>query len=75
MIVIQNEVSKEVWIGQPAYTKNLFQKFGMGNAKAVKSPMDTCVMLEKLQRVKTVLINNCPVCCWWSTLFVNLNST
>ena len=47
MKVIQNEESNEIWIGQPAYTQNLFQKFGMENAKAVKTPVDMSVKLVK----------------------------
>ena len=39
MKVIQNEESNEIWIDQPAYTKNLFKKFEMENAKAVKTPV------------------------------------
>ena len=47
MKVIQNDETNEVWIGHPAYTKNLLQKFGMESAKPVKTPVDTSTKLVK----------------------------
>ena len=47
MKVVQNDEAKEVWIGQPVYTHNILQKFGMENAKPVKIPVDTCTKLVK----------------------------
>ena len=47
MKVIQNEETGEVWIGQPAYTESLLQKFGMEKAKPVSTPVDTSVKLVK----------------------------
>ena len=43
MKVVQNNEGNMVWIGQPAYTHNLLQKFGMENAKPVKTPVDTTI--------------------------------
>ena len=45
--VIQNDDMNEVWIGQPAYSRNLLQKFGMESAKPVKTPVDTSTKLVK----------------------------
>ena len=60
MKVIQNDETNEVWIGHPAYTKNLLQKFGMESAKPVKTPVDTSTKLVKaILKVKTALISNC----------------
>ena len=47
MKVVQNDEAKEVGIGQPVYTHNLLQKFGMENAKPVKTTVDTCTKLVK----------------------------
>ncbi len=45
--VVQNDEANEVWIGQPVYTQNLLKKFGMEDAKSVKTPVDTCTKLVK----------------------------
>ena len=45
--IIQDPKSGEVWIGQPAYTKSVLQKFGMENAKTVNTPVDTSMKLVK----------------------------
>ena len=45
--VVQDQKSGEVWIGQPAYAKNIVQHFGMEHAKAVATPVDPSVKLEK----------------------------
>ena len=47
MKVVQDQKSGEVWIGQPAYAKNIVQHFGMEHAKAVATPVDPSVKLEK----------------------------
>ena len=47
MKILQNEKSGEVWIGQPAYTENLLEKFGMSESKPVSTPVDPSVMLVK----------------------------
>ena len=36
--VIQNSSEKSVWIGQPAYTSTVIEKFGLANAKPVDTP-------------------------------------
>ena len=38
--IVQNDKTNHVWIGQPAYTEALLKKFGMENAKPVKTPVD-----------------------------------
>ena len=45
--VVQGKDSSGVWIGQPAYAACVLQKFGMENAKAVKTPIDTSTKLVK----------------------------
>ena len=52
MKVIQNAETNEVWMGQPAYTQNLLQKFGMESAKPVKTPVDTSTKLVKATEVE-----------------------
>ena len=49
MKVIQDQKAGKVWIGtgQPAYAKSILQKFGMGNAKPVGTPVDTGTKLVK----------------------------
>ena len=47
MKVVQNQKSGEVWISQPAYAKNIVQHFGMEHAKAVATPVNLSVKLEK----------------------------
>jgi len=49
--VIQNEEASEV-CGQPAYTQNLLQKFGMESVKHVKTPVDTSSKLVKATEVE-----------------------
>ena len=44
--VVQNEQSKTVWIGQPAYTKNVLTKFGMQDCTPVNTPVDIGSKLE-----------------------------
>ena len=36
-----------VWIGQPVYTQDILEKFGMSNAKPVSTPVDTSMKLVK----------------------------
>ena len=45
--IIQNQKSGEVWIGQPAYTRSILQRFGMEKAKTVSTPVDTSIKLVK----------------------------
>lgn len=47
MKVVQNDETNEVWIGQPVYTQNLLKKFGMEDAKSVKTPVETSTKLVK----------------------------
>ena len=47
MKVFQHQKAGKVWIGQPAYAKNILQKFGMDNAKPVGTPVDTGTKLVK----------------------------
>ena len=46
MSVMQDEDSKSVWIGQPAYTANLLSKFGMQSSKPVSTPIDPATKLS-----------------------------
>ena len=47
MKIVQNDQTGEVWMGQPLYTENLLQKFGMENAKPVSTPVDSNSKLVK----------------------------
>ena len=47
MKIIQNEETGSVWIGQPAYTESLLQKFEMDMARSVATPVDTGTKLLK----------------------------
>ena len=47
MKIIHNDKTNEAWIGQPTYTDNLLRKFGMENAKPVKTQVDTIIKLVK----------------------------
>ena len=53
--VVRNNEGNMVWIGQPSYTHNLLQKFGMENAKPVKTPVDTSIKLVKASEVEDSL--------------------
>ena len=45
--VVQNHAANEIWMGQPLYAENLLQKYGMEQAKPVKTPVDVCSKLVK----------------------------
>lgn len=47
MKIVQDKATGKVWIGQPAYTESLLQKFEMETAKAVATPVDTGTKLMK----------------------------
>ena len=47
MKVVQNDETNVVWIGQPVYTQTLLKKFGMEDAKSVKTPVETSTKLVK----------------------------
>ena len=46
--VIQDRKKGTIWIGQPVYTENILQKFGMENAKPISTPVavNTKLMLK-----------------------------
>ena len=46
MSVLQDEQSKSIWIGQPAYTANLLNKYGMQDCKPVSTPIDPGTRLK-----------------------------
>ena len=46
MSVVQDETRKTVWIGQPTYTENLLQKFGMQDCTPVNTPVTVGSKLE-----------------------------
>ena len=45
--VVQDKVSGDVWIGQPAYVGRVLERFGMQDAKSVATPVDTSTKLVK----------------------------
>ena len=46
-MVLHDEKSESIWIGQPVYTNNLLKKFGMQDCKAVCTPVDISTKLVK----------------------------
>ena len=77
MKVIQNEETGEVWIGQPAYTESILQKFGMEKAKPVSAPVDTSVKLVKATEDEECVNQSfyVPVGSWKITIPVCWNET
>ena len=47
MKVVQDEVSGDVWIGQPGYVGKVLNRFGMQEAKSIVTPVDTSNKLVK----------------------------
>ena len=47
VLVIQNHKNGTVWIGQPTFTETILQKYGMGEAKSVKTPVSVNSKLLK----------------------------
>ena len=45
--VVQKPSSKEVWIGQEAYTKNMLEIFSMESSKPVNTPINPGTKLSK----------------------------
>ena len=45
MKIIRNDSTGKVWIGQPGYTDNLLETFGMKDAKPVATPVDSSTKL------------------------------
>ena len=43
--VIQDHLTRAIWIGQPSYTEELLQKFGMYDSKPVSTPVNPDVKL------------------------------
>jgi len=43
--VVQDQHTREVWIGQPALTKNILQKFGMESCNAISTAVDSSARL------------------------------
>lgn len=45
--IIQQPEAGRVWIGQPAYTRSVLEKFGMENSKPINTPVDVSMKLVK----------------------------
>ena len=45
--VAQDHKAGSVWIGQQSYTENILKKFGMEDAKSIRTPVDTSAKLIK----------------------------
>ena len=45
--VLQKPDSKEVWIGQEAYTKSVLERFDMESSKPVSTPVNPGMKLKK----------------------------
>ena len=37
--IVQDVEKRTIWIGQPLYTENILEKFGMNNAKFISTPI------------------------------------
>ena len=46
MKVVQDEGSRSIWIGQPAYAENLLKKHGMQDSKPTGTPVDVNAKLQ-----------------------------
>ncbi len=46
-VKVEQREDDSTWIGQPAYTKNLLETFGMQDSKPVSTPVDTSTKLTK----------------------------
>ena len=58
MKVVQNDKNNDVWIGQPAYTEALLlKKFGMENAKPVKTTVDMSTRLVNSHSILAAITN------------------
>ena len=49
MKIVQDDSSRDVWIGQPAYVDKVVEKFGMKDAKSVATPVDPSAKLVKAE--------------------------
>ena len=47
MKIVQDDVSGDIWIGQPAYIVKVVEKYGMKDAKCVNTPVDAGSRLVK----------------------------
>ena len=45
--IVQDKESGGVYVGQPAYSKNILEKFGMESAKSVNTPVEVSLKLLK----------------------------
>ena len=45
--VKQDHVNQSIWIGQPAYTTSILEKFGMKDAKSIATPVNTGLKLTR----------------------------
>ena len=45
--VVQDHKTGNVWIGQPSYMNNILTRFGMEDAKAIRTQLDTSTKLVK----------------------------
>ena len=51
---IVQEKSREIWIGQPNYTKDLLSKFKMEDCNSVDTPCDVGLKLLKANENETI---------------------
>jgi len=45
--VVQDHKTGSVWIGQQSYTESILRRFGMEDAKKIRTPVDTSTKLVK----------------------------
>ena len=51
--VVQDQKAGSVWIGQQSYTESILKKFGMEDAKNIRTPVDTSTKLIKVNEEDT----------------------
>ena len=49
MKIIQDEMSRDIWIVQPAYTDKVIKKYGMQDAKCMSTPVEPSRKLVKAE--------------------------
>lgn len=55
MTIIQNSEKKEIWMGQPAYTRKLLVKHGMNECKPIGTPVDPGSHLTRATEEETAV--------------------
>ena len=73
MKVVQDDATGDVWVGQPVYVDKVLKKFGMQEAKAVSTPVDTSAKLTRADGETEEKIES--VGGWVFTISIDRNTT